>query len=90
MELDDNSLFFLNVVAYGGFTKMVWLELVKGFVRFLCVGLYSRDIVFTGMRIELCFMVFFFDSMIRHWLFMMMGGVDSGIVILAIRGSISW
>ena len=32
----------------------------------------------------------FFDSMLRHWLFMMMGGVDSGIVILAIRGSISW
>ena len=67
---------------------MVWLELVKGFVRFLCVGLYSRDIVFTGMRIELCFMVL--DSMLRHWLFMMMGGVDSGIVILAIGGSISW
>ena len=37
------------------------------------------------MRIEPCFYGFL-DSMLRHWLFMMMGGVDSGIVILAIGG----
>ena len=46
-------------LGYAGFTKMVWLELVKGFVRFMWLGLHSRDMAFhTGMRIELCFMVF--------------------------------